>query len=424
MDRNAEINDIVEHFFRHESGKMVAVLTGIFGPENMQLAEDVVQEAIIEAIQNWTNKDIPKNPTAWLYRVAKNKALNVVNRNKRQQQFNPDTTHFLQSPWTAEPAMDLLFSEQEILDDQLRMMFVCCHPSISPDSQIALILRTLCGFSIAEIGRAFLTAPKNINTRLVRARKKVRDAKIPFTLPAPTHLSLRLQVVLEAIYLLFNEGYNATDGPVLIRKDLCEEAIRITELLIAHPLFEHKTRIYALLALMQLNAARFNARQDDDGKILTLEKQDRQQWDHSLIQKGLINLEKSADDQITLYHILASISAYHCTAKSFATTNWKGILKSYDILLQSDNSPVIILNRAIALSKVEGAQTALAELGKIANEPVMESYYLYYSVLAELHLQLEQLPQASKALKKAVALTTLPAEKELLRAQLDRCQKK
>ena len=290
----SEINQLIDHLFRHESGKLVAVLTRIFGSENLDVAEDVVQDSLIEAIKQWTYTGIPNNPSAWLFKVAKNKTLNIINREKYKRQYSSDNmAHFLQSQWTAEPALDHLFSEQEIVDDQLRMMFICCHPCISTDSQVALTLKTLCGFNISEIAKAFLTTDENIHKRLVRARKKIREEKIPFEVPFGTGLEKRLQTVLETIYLLFNEGYSASSGTDLIRYEICEEAIRLTEIIANHPMIQNKSNVYALLSLMQLNASRFKARQDADGNILTLEKQNRLLWDYSFMEKGFSNLEKS-----------------------------------------------------------------------------------------------------------------------------------
>jgi RNA polymerase sigma-70 factor (ECF subfamily) len=216
-DSVKNINTLIDHLFRYESGKLVSVLTRIFGSENIDLAEDVVQDSLVEAINQWTYKGVPENPSGWLFKVAKNKALNIVNREKYKRQYSSDVVQYLQSDWTVEPGLNYIFSGQEITDDQLRMMFTCCHPSITQDSQIALTLKTLCGFSIPEIARAFLTMDDTINKRLVRARQKIRDAKIPFEVPVGQDMVQRLETVLGTIYLLFNEGYSASSGDDLIR---------------------------------------------------------------------------------------------------------------------------------------------------------------------------------------------------------------
>jgi RNA polymerase sigma factor (sigma-70 family) len=416
---------LVDHLFRHDTGKMVAVLTRIFGAENVDLAEDVVQDALTEAMHHWTYKGVPDNPSAWLFRVAKNKALTLLNREKYKRQYASDVAHYLQSEWTAEPALQHLFSEQEILDDQLRMIFTCCHPAISADSQVALALKTLCGFSIAEIAKAFLTSEENINKRLVRARQKIREDKIPFEVPQGRALEQRMGAVLETIYLLFNEGYSASGGNDLIRYELCEEAIRVAEIIEAHPAIQNKSYLYALLALMQLNASRFKSRQDSEGHLLTMAEQDRSLWGDSLIQKGLSNLAKATShNNISVYHILATISAVHCSAPYFESTNWQAILSLYDDLIQLDSSPVVLLNRTIALSKVNGAEKALQALEHIKNDPALKSYHLLYSTQAEFYIQVDQFSNAANSLEKAIELSSVAAEKDLLKKKLDLCRVK
>lgn len=424
MTDQTEINKLVDHLFRHHSGKMVAVLTRIFGSENLYLAEDVVQESLIEAIKLWAYKGIPDNPSAWLFIVAKNKALNIINREKYKRQYSSDVAHFLQSEWTVEPDLNHLFSEPEILDDQLRMMFTCCHPSISTDSQVALTLKTLCGFSIQEISKAFLTTEENINKRLVRARKKIREEKILFEVPIGNNLEKRLQTVLETIYLLFNEGYSASTGTNIIRYEICEEAIRLTEIIASHPSFQNKSEVFALLSLMQLNASRFKTRQDDKGNILTLDKQNRLQWDFSLMESGFKNLEKSAGNLISIYHILAAISACHCSATNYSTTDWQSILSLYDKLVQINNSPIVLLNQAIALSKVRGSKKAIDELKKIEEIPSIKLNHLFYSTKAEFQIELNQYDKAVTTLEKAIELAPMKSEKILLQEKLLHCRKK
>lgn len=419
------INQLVDDLFRHESGKLVAVLTRIFGPENLDLAEDVVQDSLMEALTQWTNKGTPENPSAWLFRVAKNKALNIINREKYKRKYSSDVAHFLQSEWTAEPALNHIFSEHEILDDQLRMMFTCCHPAISSDSQVALTLKTLCGFSIPEIAKAFLTTDENINKRLVRARQKIRDDKIPFAVPEGKYLESRLDAILETIYLLFNEGYSASTGNDVVRFELCEEAIRLSEMIARHEALNDKANVYAILSLMYLNASRFKSRTDAQGSILILAEQDRSLWDRLFMQRGFYYLEKSTINKtLSIYHVLAAISAHHCAAPDFESTDWKSILELYDKLIQIDHSPVVLLNRAIVVSQVRGVLQGLDELEKIKDSPELESYYLFYSTRAEFYLQSNDLQRASLSLEKAIRLSPLQAEKNLLQKKLDLCTKK
>jgi len=404
---------------------MIAVLTRIFGPENIDLAEDVVQDALAEAIHQWEYKGVPANPSGWLFRVAKNKALNIVNREKYKRKYSSDVIHYLKSAWTVEPAMDYLFSDQEILDDQLRMMFTCCHPAISTDSQVALTLKILCGFSIPEIAKAFLTSEETINKRLVRARQKIRETNISFEVPIMDEIGKRLDTVLETIYLLFNEGYSASTGDDIIRYELCAEAIRLTEIILTHPAIPDKSNVYALMALMLLNASRFKSRLDGEGNILLMEKQNRSLWDYSLMEKGFYFLHQSTvGDDISIYHILAAISSHHCSAPDFNSTDWNAILSLYDKLLLMDNSPVIILNRAVVISKVYGPVKAIDELEKIRRNSAMEKYRLFYSTMAEFYMQLNELKKAAACLEKAINLSPLNAEKKLLQQKLKKCNNK
>lgn len=425
MTVKPEIESLVDHFFRHEAGKIVSVLTKIFGTSNLDLAEDVVQDALVEALDHWQYNGVPDNPSAWLFRVAKNKALNIVNREGSRRKYESAVTHLMKSEMTAEPALSHLFSEQEIQDDQLRMIFTCCHPDISPDSQIALALKTLCGFSIPEIARAFLTSEENINKRLVRARQTIRDSKLPFEVPQGKDLDRRLNVVLETIYLLFNEGYSASRGEEVIRYEVCEEAIRLCQIIIAGSAIQRKETVHALAALMFLNAARFKARQNSEGNLLTMAEQDRSLWDRQMIGIGLTHLSQATQNEsISIFHILAAISAQHCISPDYESTDWKNILSLYDSLAILDNSPVVLLNRAIALAKVEGPETALEELAKIKDNPSLKSYYLFYSTQAEFFIHAKQYREAVVALKKAIQLAPLEAEKALLNRKLQLCNEK
>ncbi len=402
---------------------MVSVLTKIFGSENLGLAEDVVQDSLMEAIEIWQYRGVPENPSAWLFRVAKNKALNVINREKYKRQYSKDAAHLLKSEWTAEPALDYLFSEQEIEDDQLKMIFTCCHPAISPDSQIALALKTLCGFSIPEIAKAFLTTEENINKRLVRARQKIREDKIPFEVPAGDDLKKRLQTVLETIYLLFNEGYSASKGEDIVRYELCEEAMRLTQIIIASKSIQHKETVHALSALMFINASRFKARQNPEGSLLTMEEQDRSLWDKQMLGIGLGHLsEATKNNSISIYHILAAISAQYSISPDYLSTDWETILSLYNSLILLDDSPLVLLNRAIVVSKVKGPEKALEELEQIRSNPSLKSYHLFYSTQAEFFIQSGQFNHAITALQKAMELAPLKSERDLLKKKLHLCQ--
>lgn len=421
--RGDNIPQLVDHLFRHEAGKLVAVLTKVFGAQNLDLAEDVVQDSLLEAISQWQFKGIPDDPPAWLFKVARNKALNILTRNTYKRKYTSALSHSPASAFADELDLEHLFSDQEIRDDQLRMIFTCCHPSISPDSQIALALKTLCGFSIPEIARAFLTSEENISRRLKRARQSIRDAGVPFEIPRGKDLDDRLNTVLETIYLLFNEGYSASRGDDLIRYELCGEAIRLAQIVAVNETIRHKETVHALLALMFLNASRFKARQDGEGHLLTMAEQDRSLWDAEMRGIGLIHLAKaSKNDSISVYYILAAISAHYCVAPDYASTDWKSILSLYDDLILIDNSPVIWLNRAVAIAKVRGTREALAELQRIKDDPALHNYYLFYSTRAEFYLQQGDYDNASASFEKAIRLAPLPSLKILFEKKLGLCR--
>lgn len=413
---NENINRLLDHLFRHESGKLVSVLTRIFGADNLDLAEDVVQDSIVEAYKQWTFSGIPDNPAGWLYTVSKNKALNILNREKHKREYADEIAGYSESELSSGQILDHYFSEKDIADDQLRMIFICCHPSIPADSQIALTLKTLCGFSIKEIARAFLTNDETINKKLVRARQKLRQNKIAFEVPESKNLYKRLNTVLKTIYLMFNEGYSASTGKDVIRTELCEEAIRLTEMISEHDAIQDKSEVYALLSLMQLNSSRFSARLNEAGLSLTMAEQDRSVWNRELIQTGLSNLERTINgtNNISVYHILAAISASHCVALSYESTDWKNILSLYDSLLEFDDSPVVLLNRAIALSKVYGAEKGIKELELIKDNPAIKSYHLFYSALAQFYFEINDFSKAAESLEKAIQLSTMTSEKILL----------
>ena len=305
-----QVSQVVEHLFRHEAGKMVATLTRIFGIEHLTLAEDVVQEALARALQTWPFYGVPKNPAAWIMRASRNLAVDVVRRQKVFRDKEAEIIHVMeqQSP---DPGTGT-FPEQEIPDHRLQMMFVCCHPAIPQEVQVALALKTLCGFSVTEISRAFLTTDTAIAKRLTRAKQRIREERIPFEIPAEKELAQRLDSVLHTLYLLFNEGYKASIGEKLVRQDICLEGIRLTALLAEHPA-GNQPRTHALLALMLLNAARIPARVDEDGNLLRLQEQDRTRWDQPMIARGMFHFARSAaGEEVTEYHLQAGIAACHC----------------------------------------------------------------------------------------------------------------
>lgn len=416
----SDISGLAEHLFRHEAGRLTSVLTSIFGMDRLQMAEDVVQEALIKALKTWPYYGVPKNPAAWLTQTAKNLALDLVRREKNFQDKQPQIVAFMES-WTTD-ADDPDSHEHEIKDERLRLMFACCHPEIPADAQIALALKTLCGFSPAEIAKAFLSSEAAIAKRLVRARQRIRELGIQFEIPTGEASTARLESVMQTLYLLFNEGYKASSGESLIREELCREAIRLTTLLAAHPI-GNQPRVHALAALMCLNAARLKARMDSEGNILLLKDQNRSLWDMGLVARGIMHLSQSATGaELTEYHLQAGIAACHGTAKDYASTDWAQILSLYDRLVEFDASPVIALNRAVAVSNVHGPEAGLAALEAIRNHHPLDSYYLFYAVRADFEVQLSRFRSAGEHLRKALELTELKSEQSLLNKRLQECE--
>jgi RNA polymerase sigma factor (sigma-70 family) len=419
---SGEISQLAEHLFRQEAGKLVSVLTGIFGIDCLQLAEDVVQEALVRALQTWPYYGIPKNPAAWITQTAKNLALDLIRREKLFRDKQPEIATSTEQ-WSADSfADDSPLFDTEIRDSRLRLMFACCHPLIAQEEQTALALKTLCGFSAAEIAKAFLTTEAAIAKRLTRAKQKIRELRIPFEIPSGGELSIRLNGVLQTLYLLFNEGYKASSGESLVKKDLCYEAIRLALLLTEHSA-ANQPRIHALVALMLLNAARLPTRTDTEGNILRLKEQDRSRWDRAMIARGMFHLLQSAQgDEVSDYHLQAGIAACHCAAKDYESTDWPQILSLYDRLIEFDDSPVVALNRAVAVANVQGPIAGIKAVEAIRNRGKLSSYYLLYAVLGELEAQLNHLRTAADHFRVSLKLTETKSEQMFLSKRLEACE--
>ena len=414
-----DVSLVVEHLLRDEGAKMVATLTRIFGVEHLGLAEDVVQEALARAWQTWPFYGVPKNPAAWIMRASRNLALDVVRREKVFRQKEVEISRLLEERATINGAG---FIEQEIADDCLRMMFVCCHPLVPLDAQAALALKTLCGFSVTEISRAFLTTEAAIAKRLARAKQRIREARIPFEIPSGDELGRRLDGVLQTLYLLFNEGYKDSVGEKLIREDLCHEAIRLAGQLAQHPA-GNRPRVHALLAMMLLNGARLATRMDDQGNILLLKEQDRTRWDTAMISHGMVHLEQAASgDEITQFHVQAGIAACHCAAPDYESTDWPRILSLYDRLLQFDDSPVVALNRSVAVANVHGPQAGREAVAAIRDQDRLEGYYLFYAVLGEFEARMNDPLAAAGYFRKSLQLAEVKSEQSFLLKRFQACE--
>jgi RNA polymerase sigma factor (sigma-70 family) len=413
---NPEVNQLVDHLFRREAGKMVAMLTRAFGFDHLQVAEDAMQEALLKAMRTWGLGGVPRNPSAWLMRVAKNRALDIVRRESNFRSKEKELTAFFEQ--RPESAEDSVRFDEEIRDDQLRLIFACCHPDLQREAQVALTLKTLCGFGEREIAAAFLTSSAAIAKRLVRARQKIRETPITLDIPAGPKLAARLDTVLQTLYLLFNEGYKASHGDDLVRKELCDEAIRLAEILADHPAGD-RPRMHALLALMLLNAARLSARADAEGNMLLLAEQDRSLWNRAIIARGLGHLNRSAaGNEISEFHLQAGIAYCHCAAPTYEATDWRRILSLYDMLTEIDRSPVVALNRAVVISNVRGPEAALDAIAAIGSHDFLDGYYLYHAVLAHLCYALGDFEKAAIGFRRAAELTDVTSEQAFLRRRL------
>jgi RNA polymerase sigma factor (sigma-70 family) len=411
--------EIAEHLFRHEAGRMVAVLTRIFGVHNLALAEDVVQDAFCRALEMWAFRGVPENPSAWLMAAAKNRALDVLRRQKTALTYEPELSRYLQSEWTLAPTMDEMFSDTAIKDDQLRMMFSCCHPRLPEEAQVMLILHILCGFSIDEVAAAFVTTYTAVEKRIPRAKKVLASSKRLFDTQTPSDFSARLPAVQRALYLLFNEGYHGASAEFAVRAELCQEAMRLGALLLESSLGATPAS-YALSALMCLNKARLPARLDASGRLNSLFDQDRSLWDQNLIAEGLQLLNLSATgSELSEYHVEAAIAADHATAPSMQETNWDEIVSLYDKLLAMRPSPIVALNRAIAIGQRDGAEGGLGQLRAIASSERLAKYPFYHAALGEFQLQLGLSQAAREHFLVAMRLSRNPAEQEFFQRRID-----
>ncbi len=417
MELSTKIEQTTAHLFRHESGKMCAVLVKLFGLNQVQIAEDIVQETLIAAFDAWKLQGIPDNPRAWLYRVAKNKTIDFLRRERNfKDVIAPNISFELAQHQAKNSWLDDFFLENEIEDAQLRMMFACCHPEIPIEQQLALVLRTLCGLSGKEIATAFLQTEDTIGKRIFRAKEKIRQANLSLEVPTGEALVPRIDAVLHAIYLLFNEGYKSSSENAVIRRDLCSEAMRLCALL-AQSSAGNQPKTHALLALICFQAARFDARLDSEGQIILLENQDRNLWKSSLINLGYAHFKQSNQGQeISQYHLEAAIASYHSVAATFETTNFQAIFYCYDLLLKINPSPIVAFNRAIALGYSEGAKAGIEALLKIDD---LEKNYLYHTALGDFYKKNKQPKEAIKSYGTALSLVHLPAEKRVLEKKMD-----
>ena len=427
--------------FQHDFAHIVATLTRILGPRHLSLAEEAAQDALVKALQLWPHQGTPANASAWLIQVAKNRALDLLRRQQRLIELEPSTgdrlpamqpeavatAAMIAGPGDPSAAARLRSETTPPDDDQLAMMFLACHPILPREARVALTLKIVCGFGVGEIAHAFLARDDAIAQRLVRAKRQLRDADVGFELTSADYAE-RLDSVLDVLYLLFNEGYAAHAGDRLVRSDLCREAIRLGDLLAeAGARFctvNGAAAVHALLALMHLQAARLPARVGDDDVLLRLADQDRSLWDASSIARGLQRLDAAASgDTLTVYHVEAGIAACHAVAARYEDTDWPRIAELYDSLLAMKPTPVVALNRAIAISRVHGPRAGLAAVDAIAGDPVLARYYLLHATLGELALETDDRERAADGFRAALACECSEPERRFLEKRLrDACR--
>ncbi len=405
----------IEQVFRREAGKVLATVARVVG--SLDEAEELVQDAMIAALERWPSAGVPDNPAAWLMVTAKNRALDQTRHRRTLREKQP----LLQADALAGGAAP---SPEEaagvIPDDQLRLIFTCCHPVLPVESQVALTLRLMGGLSTGEIARAFLSSEPTVAQRIVRAKRTIEEAKVPYEVPERSELGARLPAVLGVVYLIFNEGYTARAGDALLRADLCDEALRLAGVLAE--LMPDEAEVLGLAALMELTAARNAARTADDGSLVPLPAQDRSRWDRARIARGAALLRRArALARPGPYQIEAAIAACHAQAPAYEATDWRRIAALYGELCALDPSPVIELNRAVAVSRAEGPAEGLSILERLAAEPALGRYHLLYSTRGELLLELDRGAEAAESFRRAMELTENEREREHLAARIERC---
>lgn len=412
--------DLGEQLFRNEAGRIVAALTRIFGLDNLALAEDVMQDTFCRAVEVWKLRGIPPNPSAWLMKAAKNRAIDLLRRERTVRNLVPELGRLLESEWTLVPTVSGFFDPETIKDDELRMMFSCCDPKLSEETQVALTLSLLCGFTAHEIANSFLTKQKTMEKRLERGKKTLAASGRLFDL-ADRELSARLTAVHRALYLLFNEGYHGASPESAVRADLCRSAMRLA-IALAENAAVSSPATYALCALMWLHAARLSARVNG-GNLIALADQDRSLWDQALIAKGRAYLERAATGpDLTEYHIEAAIASIHCDAASAEDTDWAKVVWLYDTLMAIRPSPVIALNRAIAVAQLNGPQSGIDEINAIDHRERLVSYPFFAAALGELELRAGRHGNARSHFTSAIALARNPMERRFLESRLGAIQ--
>jgi RNA polymerase sigma-70 factor, ECF subfamily len=407
-----EADEAVASLYRSDWGRIVATLIRLVG--DFEVAEEAAQEAFTAAVDQWRRSGIPEFPRAWIIQTARHKAIDRIRRTDRHQEYVESSAASGLTRTSEAPDYDTA----EIPDDRLRLIFTCCHPALALEAQVALTLRTLGGLETDEIARAFLVPNATMAQRLVRAKRKIRDARIPYTVPGANDMKERLEAVLTAIYLIFNEGYSSTRG-VLVRTDLCAEAIRLGRLVRTLMSPQPPGEVTGLLALMLLHDARHEARLDDAGNLVLLEEQDRSRWDRQQIAEALPLVEEAFERGPRPFAVQAAIAALHCQAACFEDTDWPRILRLYDLLERLQPSPIVSLNRAVAVAMVQGPGPALARIDELALTGDLDDYHLLHSARADMLRRLGLMEEAAQAYARALALVTNDSERRFLERRLE-----
>jgi RNA polymerase sigma-70 factor, ECF subfamily len=408
-DVAAHVRYTVDALYRSDSRRVLATLIRLLG--DFDLAEEALHDAFATAVEQWAERGIPANPRAWLISTGRFKAIDKLRKTERFESADPSVLGRLEATQTSEQ------DEDTVEDDRLRLIFTCCHPALSPDAQIALTLREVCGLTTEEVARAFLTPPPTLAQRIVRAKGKIRDARIPYEIPSRPDLPARLDSVLHVIYLVFNEGYLASSGSSLTRADLSAEAIRLGKLLVE---LLPEPEAMGLLALMLLHEARRSSRTTPSGEMILLEDQDRSQWHRSQIEEGVDLVERAlASHRFGPYTLQAAIAAVHAEASKASGTDWAQIVGLYDVLLRADPSPVIELNRAAAIAMRDGPEAGLALIDAILVRGDLTDYYLAHAARGDLCRRLGRIDDALQSYERALELATQDAERRFLGSRVE-----
>jgi len=409
-----QISKTIETLYRSESGRVLATLVRLLG--DLDLAEEAMHEAFAAALESWPQTGIPDNPRPWLISTARFKAIDVIRRRARFDGAQKDLVAHMESRVSDVPPGENK-DDGEIEDDRLRLIFTCCHPALPPEAQVALTLREVCGLTTEEIARAFLVTPATLAQRIVRAKTKIREERIPYEVPAPQELPERLDAVLQVVYLVFNEGYSAAAGAEVTRAELTREAIRLGRLLTQlHP----EAEVIGLLALMLLQESRRCARASPTGELILLENQDRSLWNREQINEGVALIERALKSRrFGSYTLQAAIAAVHAEAESSAATDWRQIVTLYNQLVRIQPSPVVLLNRAVAIAMRDGPEVGLAHIEAVLEHGGLANYYLAHSARADMYRRLDRTAEARASYEKALALTQQEPERQFLQRRIE-----